>query len=932
MCQRTFAPFRPGKCRAFAFVCEKVGMNKQHSSRILLVVAAVLVALWTLVPTFRTLGMSLAERVKFDVANPEVAAKAIKLGLDLQGGTHLVLEVDKTGLKPEEAKDAADRSLEVVRNRIDQFGVSEPDVRKSGDSRLVVELAGVNPDQAKELLSSTAQLEFKLVREQADVKAMLDRIEAVLARGNHGGKDSTKADTAKKDSNALAMDTSKVRRDSAAEAARSLFTSSTEKAAPAADTTKKATAKDYKARAFYSYLVPFQGGIGVESSNQPTVDAILKRNDVQGALRASETEFVWGRHIIDVGAGKKVRSIYVVKRRAEMKGDIVADAIPEISQGGMKGGEAEVVLKLKGRGPKEFSRITGANIGRQLAVVLDGAVFSAPVIQGRITGGTASITGMKGIDEARQLSIVLRAGALPAPMRIVEERSVGASLGADNVSKGIFAAIFGILAVMVFMFLFYHGVGGIANAALVLNGIFTMAVMAGFRSTLTLPGIAGLVLALGMAVDANVLIYERIREELRHGKSIKAAVDLGYKRAFASIFDGHFTNVLTAFVLYQLGTGPIKGFGLTLTIACLISLVTAVFCTRIVFDIWLAKKDRKTISIGHSITYFENAKLNILGNARKIGLASAIVVGVIVVSMLIPKGRDSRMGINWGTDFTGGVSMTVDYHGKMDPDQMISSLEAAGLKGVNVKTLSTGDSKAYSIGFKTSELDGSKAQEATVRSQRIVREVLGKDYPAVNIIGTETIGPKIGSELRRDAFFASLLSLAVIIFYVWFRFGKNGLGFGIAGVLTLIHDSVITLGLFIVFGLEVDMTVIAAILTLIGYSLNDSIVIFDRIREDAGKYRKEDFEKLVNNAINETLSRTIMTSVATLIAALALWVLGGPTLRNFSLALVFGIIVGTYSSIAISSPIVVWWVRRKGSAGMEDAKSAPRVEARVRQA
>jgi len=907
-------------------------MNKHHSSRILLVVAAALVALWTLVPTFRTLGMSLAERVKFDAANPEVAAKAIKLGLDLQGGTHLVLEVDKTGLKPEEAKDAADRSLEVVRNRIDQFGVSEPDVRKSGDSRLVVELAGVNPDQAKELLSSTAQLEFKLVREQADVKATLDRIEAVLSRGNRDGKDSLKADSAKKDSSALAMDTSKVRRDSAAEAARSLFTSSTEKATPAADTTKKATAKDYKARAFYSYLVPFQGGIGVESSNQPAVDAILKRADVQGALRASETEFVWGRHTIDVGAGKKLRSIYVVKRRAEMKGDIVADAIPEISQGGMKGGDAEVVLKLKGRGPKEFARITGANIGRQLAVVLDGAVFSAPVIQGRITGGTASITGMKGIDEARQLAIVLRAGALPAPMRIVEERSVGASLGADNVSKGIFAAIFGILAVMVFMFVFYHGVGGIANAALILNGLLTMAVMAGFRSTLTLPGIAGLVLALGMAVDANVLIYERIREELRHGKSIKAAVDLGYKRAFASIFDGHFTNVLTAFVLYQLGTGPIKGFGLTLTIACLISLVTAVFCTRIVFDIWLAKKDRKAISIGHSITYFENAKLNILGNARKIGLASAIVVGVIIVSMVIPKGRDSRMGINWGTDFTGGVNMTVDYKGKMDPDQMIASLAAAGLKDVNVKTLSSGDGNAYSIGFKTNELDGSKAQEATVRSQRIVHEVLGKDYPAVKVIGTETIGPKIGSELRRDALLASLLSLAVIIVYVWFRFGKNGLGFGIAGVLTLIHDSIITLGLFIVLGLEVDMTVIAAILTLIGYSLNDSIVIFDRIREDAGKYRKEDFEKLVNNAINETLSRTIMTSVATLLAAVALLALGGPTLRGFSLALVFGIVVGTYSSIAISSPIVVWWVRRRGAAGMEDPKSAPRVEARVHQA
>jgi len=909
-------------------------MNKQHTSRILLVVAAVLVALWTLVPTFRTMGLSLAERVKFDAAHPDIASKAIKLGLDLQGGTHLVLEVDKTGLKPEESKDAADRSLEVVRNRIDQFGVSEPDVRKSGDSRLVVELAGVNPEQAKELLSSTAQLEFKLVREEADIKTTLDRIEAVVSRGASDTlKKNAVKDSLKPDSASLAQDTNKARRDSAAEAARTLFTASSEKHVAAADTVKKATSKDYKARAFYSYLVPLRGNtMGVEEGNMAAVDAILKRPDVQGALRAVESDLLWGRHGVDVGGGKKIRTLFVVKRRAEMKGDIVADAIPELGQGGMKGGDAEVTLKLKGRGPKEFARITGANIGRQLAIVLDGSVYSAPVIQGRITGGTASITGMQGIDEARQLAIVLRAGALPAPMRIVEERSVGASLGAENINQGILAAVVGVLAVFAFMFLFYHGVGGIANAALILNGVFTMAILAGFHSTLTLPGIAGVVLALGMAVDANVLIYERIREELRHGKAVKVAVELGYKRAFASIFDGNITNVLTAFVLYELGTGSIKGFGLTLTIGCLVSLFTAIFCTRIVFDIWLSKKERKTLSIGHSITYFENAKLNILGNARKIGLASAIVVGIILVSMVIPKGKDSRMGINWGTDFTGGVSMTVDYQGKMDPDQMVAALEKGGLKGVNVKTLSSNSGTAYSVGFKSSDLEGDKAQEATVRSQAIVKNVLGKDYPAVKILGTETVGPKIGSELRRDAFLASLLSLLAIVIYVWFRFGKNGLGYGIAGVLTLVHDSIMTMGLFIVLGLEVDMNVIAAILTLIGYSLNDTIVVFDRIREDAGKYRKEDFEVLVNNSINETLSRTVMTSAATLLAALSLWVLGGPTLRHFSLALVFGITIGTYSSIAISSPIVVWWVRRRGQAGKEAPKALPRTEARVRQA
>ncbi|MEN9354943.1 MAG: hypothetical protein RL318_2268 [Fibrobacterota bacterium] len=924
----------PGVSGRFLPLSEKVGMNKQHTSRILLVVGAVLLALWTLVPTFRTLGLSLAERAKFDTEHPEVAAKAIKLGLDLQGGTHLVLEVDKSGLKPEEAKDAADRSLEVVRNRIDQFGVSEPDVRKSGDSRLVVELAGVNPDQAKELLSSTAQLEFKLVREQIDIKSVLDRIEAVISRGAHdtAKKDTVaKVDSTKSDSAALASDSSKARRDSAAEAARSLFTAAAQKQAAKVDTAKKATAKDYKARAFYSYLVPFQNSIAVEESNKDVVDAILKRSDVQGALRASEAELLWGRHAMEAGPGKKLRTLYVVKRRAEMKGDIIADAVPEMAQGGMNNGSAEVLLKLKNRGPKEFARITGANIGRQLAVVLDGTVFSAPVIQGRITGGTASITGMKDIDEARQLSIVLRAGALPAPMRIVEERSVGATLGAENISQGMMAALLGTLAVFVFMFSQYRMAGGVANAALILNALFLLAILAGFRSTLTLPGIAGAVLTIGMAVDANVLIYERIREELRAGKAVKAAIDAGYKRAFSAIFDSNLTTVLTAFVLYQLGTGPIKGFGLTLTIGIIVSMFTALFCTRIVFDMWLSKRDRKVLSIGKSIDFFERAKLDILGSARKIGMASVAVGAVILIFMGVHV-IQGKSALNWGIDFSGGVMMTVDYKGKLTSDEMAASLEKAGLEGVMVKTLGLGADQTYSIGFKSDELEGAKAQEATVKSQRTVMETLGKDYPAVKILGTESVGPKIGSELRKDAILSALLSLVIIVFYVWFRFGKNGLGFGIAGVLTLIHDTIMTLGLFIVLDIEVDMTVIAALLTLIGYSLNDTIVIFDRIREDAGKYRKEDFEKLVNNAINETLSRTIMTSIATLLVTVVLWALGGPTLRNFSLALTFGILVGTYSSIAISSPIVVWWVRRRGAAGMEDPKAQPRAEARVRQA
>ncbi|MEK7392793.1 MAG: protein translocase subunit SecD, partial [Fibrobacterota bacterium] len=608
-------------------------MKQNIKFRILLVVAAIVLSLGALWPTFRTMGMSLEQKQIFAQENPKVAAKAIKLGLDLQGGTHLVLEVDKTGLDAETAKDAADRALEVIRNRIDQFGVSEPEIRKQGESRLLVQLAGVAPEQAKGLLSSTAQLEFKMLREPADIKVVLERLDAAVTKvssrksGNETAKDTAvavvkdSATTASDSANSLlaAAKADSVKKDSAARVARSLFGGAV---APAGkiDTVKDSTTAKvkYAERAFVSYLIPFGNSIAVEENSVDVVKKIIARSEAQDVLKAQEADLLWARKSTDVGNGKFVRVLYVLKRRAEMKGDYVADAQPSFEQGGMRGGAAMVELTLKGRGPKEFARITGANIGKQMAIVLDGAVFSAPVIQGRIAGGRASITGLEGIEEARQLAIVLRAGALPAPMHIAEERSVGPSLGADNIKQGMIAAALGSLAVILFMAWQYLGAGLLANVALVLNVLILAAILAVFHATLTLPGIAGIVLTVGMAVDANVLIYERIREELRSGRSVRSAVDAGYKRAFSAIFDSNLTTVLTAYVLYKLGTGPIRGFGLTLTIGIIASMFTALFCTRIVFDLWLAAKDRTSISIGKSFMFFEKAKIDILGKTRVI--------------------------------------------------------------------------------------------------------------------------------------------------------------------------------------------------------------------------------------------------------------------------------------------------------------------------
>ncbi len=922
-------------------------MKKNIQFRIILVVSAIVLSIWALVPTFRTLGMTLDEKQKFAQANPNVASKAIKLGLDLQGGTHLVLEVDKAGLDAETAKDATDRALEVIRNRIDQFGVSEPEIRKQGDSRLLVQLAGVAPEQAKGLLSSTAQLEFKMLREPADIKAVLERVDAAVSKvaGRKGIKsgdtavvanDSMKADTlAAAAKNAAKVDSAK--KDSAARVARSLFGGDVAASAGKIDTIKdSAKAQKYTERAFISYLIPVGNSIAVEEANVETVKKIIARPETQDVLKAQETDFLWARKSMPTNNGKAVRVLYVLKRRAEMKGDYVADAQPSFEQGGMRGGAAMVELTLKGRGPKEFARITGANIGKQMAIILDGAVFSAPVIQGRIAGGRASITGLEGIEEARQLAIVLRAGALPAPMHIAEERSVGPSLGADNINQGLIAAAAGMLAVFLFMFWQYHACGGIANAALILNALFLMAILAIFHATLTLPGIAGVVLTIGMAVDANVLIYERIREELRGGRSVRSAVDAGYKRAFSAIIDSHITTVLTAYVLYRLGTGPIRGFGLTLTIGVIVSLFTALTCTRLVFDLWLSAKDRVKINIGTSIRYFEEAKLNIIGNTRKIGYVT-LTLGLIILGFIaVPKGEDKH-AFNWGIDFTGGIMMTVKAEGGMAgdhraTDEIATALKTkGGLDGVLVRTLSGDNGHVFSVTVKTDALEGKKAQEFTKTATDAVKKVLTESGSKVEIMGVDTVGPKIGKELKRDAFLAALFSLLIIMLYIWFRFGKNGLGYGLSSVATLAHDTLITLGFLIILDIEIDMTIVAAILTLIGYSLIDSIVIFDRIRENASKYRKDDFEVLVNNSINETLSRTIMTSVATALVTLMLTIFGG-TLRSFAMTLTFGIVIGTYSSLAISAPIVIMWVKRRGVQGLEGPVKVPRPEMRVGQA
>ena len=518
------------------------------------VIAVTLLSAWYLWPTYRFYSMSATERTALQQRDPkklaDIRKNAIHLGLDLQGGMHLVLEVDRTRLKPAEARDAVDRALEVIRRRIDQFGVAEPLIQREGEDRIALQLPGLTDrERARELIGKTALLEFKLVRSPDEVRTVFGRLDTYLAAqgaGRIAGLDFSGAD-------------SSMRR------------------APLS-----------------SHFMDLGGAAFVRDEDVAVVEQLLATPGIDSII-PSDSQIAWG----DGGQsnqGVTGRSLYVVKRTPEMTGGSIATAEARVGLDQTNPGAWGVSVSMTPRGRSDFSTVTANNVNRQLAIVLDGKVNSAPVIRERITGGDASITGNFDIQTAKDLSIVLRAGALPAPVTIIEERSVGPSLGSDSIKKGLTAGLVGTIMVVVFMLVYYQLSGAIAVLAMLLNIFYLVACLAGFGATLTLPGIAGIVLTIGMSVDANVLIFERIREELRNQRGIRQAVQLGFDRAFRTIFDAHITTLISAAFLFQFGTGPIKGFAVTLVIGLIANLFTAVLCTRIVFDMML-RRDIKRLSI-----------------------------------------------------------------------------------------------------------------------------------------------------------------------------------------------------------------------------------------------------------------------------------------------------------------------------------------------
>ena len=864
--------------------------------RIVLILAVIFTALWYVYPSFRTsdywqyapvqnaLNPVQAEAIDSDpllTAADRAALKelnltkserdrlqdqSIRLGLDLQGGVHIKLEVDKSNLPEEEAIDVVERAMQVISNRVNEFGVTEPIIQQEGEDRIIVELPGLKDiDRAMTLINQTAQLEFRLLRDGGELRSVVERIDALLA-----ARDTTSAPA---DTSALIPEVS-------ASAERNPF---------------------------LTLIDLSDNEIIVPASNTARVDEILAQPQVQSFI--PDGAEIRGGVLRTTASGQRVRSYYYMNTLPELTGAVLADAFPQTGSGSDIGsmGVASVGFATTDDGARTFSRVTGNNIGRRLAIVLDGRVFSAPVIQGRIPNGRGEITGINSLEEARDLAIVLRAGALPAPMEIISKYVVGPSLGADAINSGKWASILGLIAVMVFMAVYYRTAGFIANFALILNLLFLLAVLGAFQATLTLPGIAGIILTMGMSVDANILIFERIKEELRSGqKTIRQAVDSGYGNALRTIVDANITTLITAFALYEFGTGPIKGFAVTLGFGILISMFTAIFITRSLFDALIDRWQLAQVSIGRTDPFGR-----LFFGFMRFGKAAFVITWCIIVvglGTIVIRG-----GVDWGVDFQSGSLIELRF----DPPVEVQEIRGAlGNVTIDNQAVDLSQSEIKVIGEEDNILI--RAADSEWNEQQIasaVKTTLREQFPE-NLKGDEqdwlrqeyNVSPKIGKELTVDAMGAVGASIIGIVLYITIRFRQvNGFRFGIGTIVALIHDVLIVLAMLTLVGEELTMAVVAALLTVVGYSTNDTIVVYDRIRESLGRTRTEGFSGVVDRSINECLNRTMMTSLTVLLVLVFLLAGSASTNWGFALALTFGVITGTYSSIFIASPIVVWW-------------------------
>lgn len=833
--------------------------------------------------------LELKDKVKFNSTNSEV------------------LDVIRT-----ETDAAIDNSFNIIRTRIDRFGVAQPNVQPlQTKGRILVELPGVDdPKRVRKLLQGTANLEFWETYDNSEIYQSLIAANAKIKEIQDFKE------------TGISADTTGIASDSVATEKKSLLAELEKKAA--ADSTGSADLENMKREyPLFAVLTPSTTPQGqlypgpvvgtAHSKDTATVNNYFKLDAVK-SIMPRNLSLKWTSKAIDEGGNFfRLIAIKVTSRdgRAPLEGDVIVDARQDYEQFGSR---PEVSMTMDSEGAKVWARLTKENINKSVAIVLDGYVRSYPTVNTEITGGRSSITGLESVEEAQDLANILKSGKMPAPANIIHEQIVGPSLGKEAISSGLWSFVIAFILVLIYMLFFYSKRAGLAaNIALIVNMFFIIGVLASLGAVLTLPGIAGIVLTLGMAVDANVLIYERVQEEIIGGKGLKLAIADGYRNAYSAIIDGQVTTLLTGIVLYIFGSGPIKGFATTLIIGILTSLFTAIFISRLIFERRLGKNLPITFTSKATAEWLRNTAINFLQKRKVFYIISGVLIVLSILSISI-------RGFNLGIDFKGGRTYVVSFDNEVKVSEVGAALAKVYGEAPEVKTFGTSNKVKITTEYKINESGEEIDNEVEslmfkgLKDGGYIGNISFDEFISKHRLSSEKVGPTISDDIKKDAAIAILFSLVMIFLYILIRF--RNWQYGLGAVVSLAHDTLIVLGVFslfkglLPFSLEIDQAFIAAILTVIGYSINDTVIVYDRIREHMHLYPKRTVEENMNNAMNSTLRRTFSTSLSTLVVLFAIFLFGGTSIQGFTFALLIGIGIGTYSSIFVATPVVFDTKRR----------------------
>ena len=833
----------------------------------------------------------------------------------------------------EEVEGAIDNSFNVLRTRIDRFGVVQPNIQKlDQQGRILIELPGIKePERVRKLLQGSANLEFWETYEMSEVAPNLIQANALIAEMQRAAEpQENEVEEVVEETEVLEA------QDSVASAVDSLAAqlAANNPEAAAADN-EEALEKYKKENPLFAVLQPSidQAGqamrgpvVGIAHySDTVAVNKYLGMKQVR-ELMPRDLQFRWTVKAFDeAGYYYQLVAIKVTNRdgRAPLEGSAVTDARADFSQSSVY---ANVSMTMNAEGAKTWARLTKENIGKSIAIALDGYIYSFPTVQTEITGGNSSITGNFSVEEAKDLANTLKSGKMPAPARIIQEDVVGPSLGEAAIKSGLISFIIAFCLVLLYM-IFYYGLipGLIADIALFANVFFLMGILASFSAVLTLPGIAGIVLTLGMAVDANVLIYERVREEMAAGKNMRKAIGDGFGNAISAIVDANLTTLITGIILAVFGTGPIKGFAVTLIIGIITSFVTAVFITRLLLDIYARRENAQILQFTTTFTkkWFRNLNINFI-DTRKIGyIISGTMIVVALCGLLF-------QGLNYGVDFSGGRNYVVRFDQSVETEDVRELLEDAfDGAGVQVISIGTDNQVRISTKYRIQETGEQVDNDIITVLYENLKPMLAdgltlEQFANESILSSQKVGPSIADDIKTSAVWAILFAMIAIFLYIFIRF--RDFAFSVGTLVALAHDVIIIMGIYALvwpimpFSLEIDQAFIAAILTIIGYSVNDTVVIFDRVRENVGLYPKRDRKSIINESLNVTLSRTFSTSMSTGVTVLAIFFFGGETIRGFIFAMLLGVILGTYSTLYVAVPVAYDVMNRKRNKAVEAQK------------